>query len=254
MPRISDIEDKGKEGLDLPGLPWFTRAVGSSLIRGGIYLLAGEPGIGKTTLSLQILGEIARQEVKVLYIPTEQSPADVKRVANRVFKSESPDASREIGTNLFVDTIDDLEMLPWLINHRILPRDSEYNGCQLVVLDSLQGGGLSSAVGKKYRALLSFIGTAKGTGITCMFVNHVTKSGGIAGPKALEHEVDCVVYIRRALRLRPLFVPKNRFGPALLDPLVLIMDEKGLRESPHTSAEANAVFGYSGIGDQFAEA
>ena len=109
-------------------------------------------------------------------------------------------------------------------------------------------------MGEKYKALLNFIDTAKGTGITCLFVNHVTKSGGIAGPKALEHAVDSIIYIRRALRLRPLFVPKNRFGPATLDPIVLIMDENGLKESPHVTSEASTVLGYSGIGGDFAEA
>jgi DNA repair protein RadA/Sms len=145
-------------------------------------------------------------------------------------------------------------MLPWFLNHRILPSESEYHGCEVIAIDSLQGGGLSAGGGTKYKALLNFVDTAKGVGITCLFVNHVTKSGEIAGPKALEHAVDSIIYIRRALRLRPLFVPKNRFGPSILDPLVLIMDEHGLKESPHITAEASTVLGYSGIGEEFAEA
>jgi DNA repair protein RadA/Sms len=254
MPRMSDIEDKGKKGLDIPNLPWLKKAIGSDLIKGGIYLLAGEPGIGKTTLSVQILGDLSRQGVKVLYIPTEQSLSDVKRVVNRIYELESDEVKSSISENLYVDTIDDLAMLPWFLNHRILPSESEYRGCEIVAIDSLQGGGLSTGVGEKYKALLDSVDTTKGTGITCLFVNHVTKSGEIAGPKALEHAVDCIIYIRRALRLRPLFVPKNRFGPAMLDPLVLIMEEHGLKESPHITAEASTVFGYSGIGEDFAEA
>ena len=77
MPKISDIEDKGKKGLDLSRLSWLKKAINSDLIKGALYLLAGEPGIGKTTLALQILGEISRQGAKVLYIPTEQSLSDV---------------------------------------------------------------------------------------------------------------------------------------------------------------------------------
>jgi DNA repair protein RadA/Sms len=145
-------------------------------------------------------------------------------------------------------------MLPWFLNRRILPNESEYHGCEVIAIDSLQGGGLSTGVGEKYKALLNFVDTAKGTGIACLFINHVTKSGEIAGPKALEHAVDCIIYIRRALRLRPLFVPKNRFGPATLDPIVLIMEEHGLKESPHVEAEASSVLGYSGIGGEFSEA
>ncbi|MBW2038058.1 MAG: AAA family ATPase [Deltaproteobacteria bacterium] len=254
MPKISDIEDKGKERLAIPHLPWLKKSIGSDLIKGGIYLLAGEPGIGKTTLALQILGDLSRQGVKVLYIPTEQSMSDIKRVVNRIYDLESDEVRSSISENLYIDTIDDLAMLPWFLNHRILPPEREYYGCEIIVIDSLQGGGLSTGVGEKYKALLDFVDTAKGTGISCLFVNHVTKSGEIAGPKALEHAVDCIIYIRRALRLRPLFVPKNRFGPAMLDPLVLIMDEQGLKESPHITAEASAVLGYSGIGEDFAEA
>jgi DNA repair protein RadA/Sms len=254
MPKISDVEDKGKKGLDIPNLPWLKKAIGSNLIKGGIYLLAGEPGIGKTTLSLQILGDLCKQGVKVLYIPTEQSLSDVKRVVSRIYYSEEEIVEPFLSENFYVDTIDNLSMLPWFLNHRILPSESEYHGCEIVAIDSLQGGGLSTGTGGKYKALLDFVDIAKGTGITCLFVNHVTKSGEIAGPKALEHAVDCIIYIRRALRLRPLFVPKNRFGPATLDPLVLIMDEKGLKESPHVEAEASTVLGYSGIGGEFAEA
>jgi DNA repair protein RadA/Sms len=254
MPKISDIEDKGKKGLDIPNLPWLKKSIGSDLIKGGIYLLAGEPGIGKTTLALQILGDLSREGVKVLYIPTEQSMSDIKRVVNRICDLESEEVQSSISENLYIDTVDDLAMLPWFLNHRILPSESEYHGCEIIAIDSLQGGGLSTGVGEKYKALLDFVDTAKGTGITCLFVNHVTKSGEIAGPKALEHAVDCIIYIRRALRLRPLFVPKNRFGPAMLDPLVLIMDEHGLKESPHITSEASTVLGYSGIGEEFAEA
>jgi len=250
MPKIKDIEGKGKKGLDISGLPWLKKAVGSDLIKGGIYLLAGEPGIGKTTLSLQVLGELAKEGIKVLYLPTEQSMSDVRRVFARLFRSGADRAE----DNLYVDTIDDLKMLPWFLNHQILPPEKEYHGCQLIVIDSLQGGGLRTSAGQAYNALSDFIDTTKGLGITCLFVNHVTKRGEIAGPKALEHAVDCVIYIRRALRLRPLFVPKNRFGPAMLDPIVLTMEKEGLRESPHTTTQATTVLGYSGVGEEFAEA
>jgi len=253
MPKITDIGDKEKKGIGIANIPWLKKAVGIELIDGGIYLLAGEPGIGKTTLTMQILGDVSSQGIKVLYIPTEQSLSDVKRIANRLFKYIDK-VRGAISENLFVDRIDDLSMLPWLLNKRILPKDCEYSGCRLVAIDSLQGGGLSTSTGSKYRSLLEFVETAKATGITCILVNHVTKSGEIAGPKALEHAVDCVIYIRRALRLRPLFVPKNRFGPSVLDPLVLIMDEDGLKESPHTVAKASTILGYSGVGDEFAEA
>ncbi len=254
MPRIGDIEDKGKQELDISNLPWLKKGIGTGLIKGGIYLVAGEPGIGKTTLTVQILGALSKKGIRVLYIPTEQGLSDIKRVVNRIYRVDAKGAESPISENLYIDTINDLSMLPWFLNHRVLPPESEYHGCEIIAIDSLQGGGLSIGTGEKYKALLEFADTAKGTGITTLFVNHVTKSGGIAGPKALEHAVDCIIYIRRALRLRPLFVPKNRFGAAMLDPLVLIMDEYGLKESPHITAEASTILGYSGIGGEFAEA
>ena len=254
MPKISNIQDKGKRSLDISGFSWLKKDVGSDLINGGIYLLAGEPGIGKTTLSLQLLAELAKQNIKVMYLPTEQSMSDVKRVFDRLHKSVAADKRSRIEENLYVDTIDDLKMLPWFLSHQILPLEKEYHGCQVIAIDSLQGGGLGTSSGEVYKALMDFLDTTKGLGITTVLVNHVTKRGEIAGPKALEHAVDCVIYIRRALRLRPLFVPKNRFGPAMLDPIVLTMEEDGLRESPHVTAQATTVLGYSGVGDEFAEA
>jgi DNA repair protein RadA/Sms len=90
--------------------------------------------------------------------------------------------------------------------------------------------------------------------LVSILTGHVTKKGQIAGPKDLEHNVDCVMYIRRAFRLRPFFVPKNRFGPAVLDPLVLMMDDRGrLTQSPHMAARSTAALGYAGIGEELAE-
>jgi len=171
MPKIGDVEDKGKKGLEISGLPWFKKAISSDLIKGGIYLLAGEPGIGKTTLTLQILGELSGQGVKVLYIPTEQSLSDVKRVANRVFGLKPKEVQAKISENMHIDTIDNLSMLPWLLNHRVLPLESEYHGCEIIAIDSLQGGGLATGVGEKYKALINFLETAKSTGITSLFIN-----------------------------------------------------------------------------------
>src|SRR5439155_17250557 len=125
---------------------------------------------------------------------------------------------------------------------------------QIILIDSVQGRRLAATATQKYHALYEFIENAKAQGIVTILICHVTKRGEIAGPRALEHNVDCVLYIRSAFRLRLLFVPKNRFGPARLDPVVLMMDAKGrLVESPHTTAKSCAVFGYGGVGDDLAE-
>ena len=118
----------------------------------------------------------------------------------------------------------------------------------------MQGRGLSATAAKKYRALYEFAENAKAQRLISILIGHVTKKGQIAGPKDLEHNVDCIIYLRRAFRLRPLFIPKNRFGPAVVDPIVLTMDDKGrLHKSPHTAARSSAVLGYAGIGEELAE-
>lgn len=130
----------------------------------------------------------------------------------------------------------------------------EYHGTQALVLDSVQGRGLSPSATRKYRALYEFAEQAKANGLITVLVGHVTKRGQIAGPRDLEHNVDAILYIRRAFRLRPFFVPKNRFGPAVLDPIVLLMDSRGrVVESPHRSAKSAVVLGYGGVGEELAE-
>jgi DNA repair protein RadA/Sms len=255
MPKIADISEKGPESIAAPSLPWLEKAVAPGFIRGGVYLLAGEPGIGKTTLSIQLLGDLATQGMKVLYLTTEQGLGDLKRAVTRIHGDKAGGLPKPIRENFFLDdSVDDIDSLPRFLARRVLTEGEEYHGIQAVAVDSVQGRGLPSTAGKKYRELYQFGENAKAQGLLTLLVGHVTKKGQIAGPRDLEHNVDCVLYIRRAFRLRPFFVPKNRFGPAVLDPLVLMMDEKGrLTESPHTTTKSSAVLGYAGIGDELAE-
>jgi DNA repair protein RadA/Sms len=152
------------------------------------------------------------------------------------------------------DSVDDIDTLPKFLARRVLTDGQDYHNTQVLVVDSVQGRGLSAAATQKYRALYEFGENAKAQGLITLLIGHVTKKGQIAGPKDLEHNVDCVIYLRRAFRLRPLFVPKNRFGPAVIDPIVLLMDERGrLIKSPLSAAKSTAVYGYGGMGDELAE-
>ncbi|MDZ7336126.1 MAG: AAA family ATPase [candidate division KSB1 bacterium] len=255
MPKIDDITGKGHDVIELVSLSWLEKAITPGFIRGGVYLVAGEPGIGKTTLAIQVLGELAMQGVKVLYLTTEQGLGDLKRAVIRIHGDSAGQLPKPIRDNFYLDdTIEDIDALPRFLARRILTEGEEYHGIQALVVDSVQGRGLSSSATQKYRALYEFAENAKAQGLVLILIGHVTKKGQIAGPKDLEHNVDCVMYIRRAFRLRPFFVPKNRFGPAMLDPLVLMMDDRGrLKKSPHMAAKSSAVLGYAGIGEELAE-
>ena len=115
------------------------------------------------------------------------------------------------------------------------------------MFDSIQGRGLAAGATQKYKTLYEAMEMLKANGIVTFFLGHVTKAGQIAGPKTLEHNVDCVIYMRRAFSVRPLFVPKNRFGPAILDPMALVMDANGrLGKSPQAVAKSSSAFGYAG--------
>lgn len=255
MPKLDEISGQGQEILEVPSLPWITDAIGQGFVRGGVYLLAGEPGIGKTTLSLQVLGDVAQRGLKVLYVTTEQGLPDIKRAVQRVHGSADGKLPAGIRENFFMDdSLDDIDGLPKFLARRVLTAGQDYHGAQVVVVDSVQGRGLSASATKKYRALYEFAEMAKAQGLVSMLIGHVTKKGQIAGPKDLEHNVDCIIYLRRAFRLRPLFVPKNRFGPAVLDPLVLVMDDRGrLGTSPHMAAKTSVALGYAGMGEDLAE-
>jgi len=116
----------------------------------------------------------------------------------------------------------------------------------LIIVDSIQGFGTASTSSRVYENLYKFNRYAKEHGITVILIGHVTKGGLIAGPKTLEHNVDCVFYLRKAMRLRPLFVPKNRFGPERHEPLSLIMSNPFgcLEKSKHAKAKASSGYGY----------
>lgn len=253
MPKLDEVGGPSQEILDAPSLPWLTQAIGDGFVRGGVYLLAGEPGIGKTTLSLQILGDVAQRGMKVLYITTEQGLPDIKGAVQRVHAAADGRLPAGIRENFFMDdSLDDIDGLPKFFARRVLTADQDYHGTEVLVVDSVQGRGLAAAATKKYRAFYEFAEMTKAQGLVSILIGHVTKKGQIAGPKDLEHNVDCI--IRRAFRLRPLFVPKNRFGPAVVDPLVLIMDDRGrLGTSPHTAAKTSAAYGYAGMGEDLAE-
>lgn len=207
-------------------LEWFTVQSGG-LVKGGTYLLGGQPGNGKSTLGIQIAADIAQANKKVLYILTEQGESEFAARAINVIKSIKPEAGNLILGNINAcDSVPSIDALPDLFIRKILPKEGKYHETQLVVLDSVQGQGLAANATKKYEKLYEFGRQCQSMGITLILISHVTKKGELAGPKTLEHNVSCVMVLKKSMSYRSLYVVKNRYGREMLSPKPLIMDKK----------------------------
>ena len=214
-----DEEDRigtGFEELD--------RVLGSGIVKGSMVLVGGDPGIGKSTILLQVCRNLATQQVKVLYISGEESLKQIKLRANRIGRITGP-LSFLCETNL--GTIAE-----------VIRR----TGPDAVVIDSIQtmymeevasAPGSVSQVRESTNVLMQI---AKGLGITVFIVGHVTKEGVVAGPRVLEHMVDTVLYFEgdRHASYRILRAVKNRFG-STNEVGVFEMREEGLAEVKNPS-------------------
>lgn len=218
IPKISGERIKtGIEELD--------RVLGGGVLKGSVNLIGGEPGIGKSTLMLQLSAALSDRGEKVLYSTGEESPEQIAQRARRI-DSVRNDVIVLATTNL--DTV--LSNL-------------ESAGCSLVVVDSIQtlySSDLASAPGtvSQVRHCTSeLIRECKTKGLTAFIVGHVTKAGSLAGPKVLEHLVDSVIYFEgegdRVYRL--LRAAKNRFG-STNELGVFEMTVEGLRSVSEVSA------------------
>ncbi len=216
------------EAEDVPrfgtGIEEFDRVLGGGLVPGGVVLIGGDPGIGKSTLLLQALANLARIK-KVLYVSGEESGAQIALRARRL----QLDAG-----NLKLQAEIQLEK----IRHTLAEHQP-----QVVVIDSIQtlySDALSSAPGsvaqvRECAAQLTRI--AKQSGMTIIMVGHVTKEGALAGPRVLEHIVDSVLYFEGDSHssFRLVRAVKNRFG-AVNELGVFAMTERGLRGVSNPSA------------------
>jgi DNA repair protein RadA/Sms len=194
------------------------RVLGGGLVPGQVVLIAGEPGIGKSTILLQLADKIG----STLYISGEESAGQVKVRADRLgVKSKSLKFLEETDVDAITDSID---------------------GYSLVVVDSIQTmstedlSGLAGSVGQVRECAFRLLKKAKEGGIPLFMVGHVTKEGTVAGPAVLAHIVDTILWFEgdKSLTLRLLRAVKNRFGPT--DEVgIFEMEDKGLL--PLTNAE-----------------
>lgn len=207
------------------GMTELNRVLGGGFVRGGVILLGGDPGIGKSTLLLQTLTAVGLQGHRVLYVTGEESPEQVASRAERLkLKTGDAEILSEIQLEKIVRVIE--EITP-----------------NLVVIDSIQtlfSDALNSAPGsvsqvRECAAQLTRV--AKSLGVMMVLVGHVTKEGTIAGPRVLEHIVDTVLYFEGegSSSFRLIRAIKNRFG-AVNELGVFAMTETGLKEVSNPSA------------------
>jgi len=200
--RIGEV-DAGQAEACRTGVSEFDRVLGGGLVRGAVVLVAGEPGIGKSTLLLDVAARAARQDQTVLYVSGEESAAQVRMRAERI---------EAMAKNLFLAAETDLATILGQIT--LLCPD-------LVVIDSVQtvaSGAVEGSAGNVSQireVAASLIQVAKSRNISVLLVGHVTKDGSIAGPRVLEHLVDVVIQFEgdRHSRLRLVRAVKNRYGP-----------------------------------------
>ena len=222
--RLADISTTEEKSRILTGISELDRVLGGGIVLGGVVLLSGEPGVGKSTMLLQLCGAISNQHT-VLYITGEESVRQVKLRAARLKVPQD---------NIYLAAENDVDEICGLI---------EKEKPELVVIDSIQtmrcmdissSAGTVSQVKESAARLLA---VAKKQEIPMFIVGHVNKDGAIAGPKVMEHIVDTVLYFEgeRNLSYRLLRAVKNRYG-STNEIGVFEMQDSGLHEVPNPSA------------------
>ena len=205
------------------GMNELDRVLGGGAVKGSLVLVGGAPGIGKSTLMLQICDHLCRFS-KVLYVSGEESERQIKLRSERL-------QIHSDGLYLLSET--NLEEVVEAV-HSLNP--------DILIIDSIQtlyNGDLSTApgsVGQVKECTMTLMQLAKGSGVTIFVIGHVNKEGSIAGPKVLEHMVDCVLYFEgeQQMAYRILRAAKNRFG-ATNEIGVFEMADHGLSEVPNPS-------------------
>ena len=222
-PKLLSELDTQEEIRFPTGLSELDRVLGGGAVRGSVVLVGGAPGVGKSTLLLQLCGLIGRSE-RVLYVTGEESRRQLKMRAQRLGVSEG---------EIFV--------LAETQVSEILSVAEELQPT-VVIIDSIQTmfdaevSATPGSVSQVRESTMAIMRRAKSDGFTAFVVGHINKEGAIAGPKVLEHMVDCVLYFEgeQSMSYRILRAAKNRFG-STNEIGVFEMADTGLREVPNPS-------------------
>ena len=221
--QLADIRLEDSARIET-GLSELDRVLGGGFVPGSVVLIGGEPGAGKSTLLLQVVTELAKK-IACLYVSGEESH---QQIAERARRLELPDGNVQIASLTFAEQVAELVT-------------RERPG--IVVIDSIQVmqmSGVESVPGSvpQVRESAAFLTRlAKQTNTTIVLVGHITKEGNLAGPKILEHIIDCFLMLDSSAgsRFRTLRGIKNRFG-AVNELGVFAMTDRGLREVKNPSA------------------
>lgn len=252
--KLSEIKSKSFKRIKTD-ITELDRVLGGGIVPGSLVLVAGEPGIGKSTLLTQLALKLAisktpklknskqdkNQKLSVLYVCGEESPSQIKirikRLLNSNYQSassllEKPDISRLL---FLAET--NIENILSTINHQSISASAEKQAIGLIIVDSIQTiwtenlTGASGSVGQVRQCSNILLNLAKKTNIPVFLIGHITKQGAIAGPKVLEHLVDTVLYLEGDQKrdFRILRTTKNRFGST--DEVgIFQMRDAGMRE------------------------
>ncbi len=232
---LKDIDDL-KIQREVTGLEEFDRVLGGGIVPESIILIGGEPGVGKSTLVLEVSGLLARKGKKVLYYSGEESAAQIKVRANRLGVDSGDIFILTMGT------LEDLKDAVEKINPDFLIIDS------IQTLNSSTGPSISGSISSMRYVTAQVTEMAKTSNVTVFIIGHINKEGQIAGPKTLEHMVDAVLYFQGELKtdLRILRAEKNRFGSvdeigifqmgakgliSITDPSLLFLQHRQVSES-----------------------
>lgn len=221
--KIKDISEDTKTRFST-GIGELDRVLGGGIVAGSLMLVGGSPGIGKSTLLLQICENVGKNK-KILYISGEESERQIKMRANRL---------GALSDNLYLASETDIEKIILCIEE-VSPEVVIIDSIQTMHRDDIVSSAGSVPQVRECTNMLMHI--AKQNSISMFIVGHVTKDGALAGPRVLEHMVDCVLYFEGddALTFRILRCVKNRFG-STNEIGVFSMTDKGLVEVENPSA------------------
>ncbi|MFC2476249.1 MAG: DNA repair protein RadA [Catonella sp.] len=221
--KIKDISLEADERI-ITGISELDRVLGGGIVKGSLVLVGGDPGIGKSTLLLQMCAELAEKNISVLYVSGEESERQIAIRSERL-------GGKFSDMLLFCET--DIEKIEAAI---------EQGRPEVVIVDSIQtmysskADSAAGSISQVREVTSTLLRISKGLGVSIFIVGHVTKEGTVAGPRTLEHMVDTVLYFEGedVASYRILRAVKNRFG-STNEVGVFDMEQTGLREVANPS-------------------